>query len=157
MKEEFKRKIRISAGGIQSVLRLLPLLNFFRFGWLSFQYISHRVLRWTITPLCLALMLLINVHLAAEKGLFDLNIYGVSLWTQLLFYFTAFLGWMLENRLTRIKILFVPYYFFIMNLCVYLGFIRFIRNRQSVTWEKSIRSTMPIQDGLITDVGSLGI
>jgi cellulose synthase/poly-beta-1,6-N-acetylglucosamine synthase-like glycosyltransferase len=157
MKEEFKRKIRISAGGIQSVLRLLPLLNIFRYGWLSFQYISHRVLRWTITPLCLALMLLINVHLAEVKGLFDLNIYAVFLWTQLLFYFIAFLGWMFENRLTSIKILFVPYYFFIMNLCVYLGFIRFIRNRQSVTWEKSIRSTMPSQDGLITDVGSLGI
>ncbi len=39
VKEELKRKIRISAGGIQSVIRLRSLLNFFRYGTLSFQYI----------------------------------------------------------------------------------------------------------------------
>jgi cellulose synthase/poly-beta-1,6-N-acetylglucosamine synthase-like glycosyltransferase len=52
VKEELKRKVRISAGGIQSVIRLKSLLNIFKYGLLSFQYISHRVLRWTITPLC---------------------------------------------------------------------------------------------------------
>lgn len=51
VKEELKRKIRISAGGIQSVVRLRALLNIFRYGVLSFQYISHRVLRWTLAPL----------------------------------------------------------------------------------------------------------
>ena len=157
IKEELKRKIRISAGGIQSVLRLLPLLNVFRYGWLSFQYISHRVLRWTITPLCLVLLLLINVHLASEAGLFTMSIYPVLLWMQLLFYVAAFLGGMLENRSTRIKLLFVPYYFFIMNLCMYLGFFRFIRNRQSVTWEKSVRSTGLVHKDLLTDAGSLGL
>jgi cellulose synthase/poly-beta-1,6-N-acetylglucosamine synthase-like glycosyltransferase len=157
MKEELKRKIRIAAGGIQSVMRLLPLLNIFRYGWLSFQYISHRVMRWTITPLCLALLLLINVHLASETGLFTMSIYPALLWMQLFFYVAAFLGWMLENRSTRIKLLFVPYYFFIMNLCMYLGFLRFIRNRQSVTWEKSMRSTGLGHNGLITDAVSLGL
>ena len=46
MREEEKRKVRISAGGLQSVWRLRGLLNIFRYGILSFQYISHRVLRW---------------------------------------------------------------------------------------------------------------
>lgn len=50
MREEEKRKVRISAGGLQSVWRLRGLLNIFRYGILSFQYISHRVLRWTLTP-----------------------------------------------------------------------------------------------------------
>ncbi|MFK5970642.1 MAG: glycosyltransferase family 2 protein, partial [Candidatus Marithrix sp.] len=48
VKEELKRKIRIAAGGIQSIVRLYPLLNIFKYGLLSFQYISHRVLRWTV-------------------------------------------------------------------------------------------------------------
>jgi len=146
VKEELKRKIRISAGGIQSVIRLAPLLNIFRYGWLSFQYISHRVLRWTITPLCLVLIFIINAHLAAVIGLFTLGMYQVLLWMQLLFYAGALLGWILENRSTRIKLLFVPYYFFMMNLCVVLGFLRFIRKRQSVTWEKAIRSQEMIQN-----------
>jgi cellulose synthase/poly-beta-1,6-N-acetylglucosamine synthase-like glycosyltransferase len=152
VKEELKRKIRIAAGGIQSVIRLAPLLNIFRYGWLSFQYISHRVLRWTLTPMFLALIFLINIDLATKEGLLSLEIYPILLWIQLLFYVAAFIGWILEHRSTRIKILFVPYYFFIMNMSVFLGFFRFIRNRQSVSWEKSIRSPIPIKDKLITDI-----
>jgi cellulose synthase/poly-beta-1,6-N-acetylglucosamine synthase-like glycosyltransferase len=57
VKEEFKRKIRISAGGIQSIVRLRSLLNIFKYGTLSFQYISHRVLRWSLTPLSLILLI----------------------------------------------------------------------------------------------------
>ncbi|MCK5101993.1 MAG: glycosyltransferase family 2 protein, partial [Cyclobacteriaceae bacterium] len=46
--EELKRKIRIAAGGIQSIVRLKELLNPFKYGIITFQYISHRVLRWTL-------------------------------------------------------------------------------------------------------------
>ncbi|MFK7907650.1 MAG: glycosyltransferase family 2 protein, partial [Chitinophagales bacterium] len=45
VKEELKRKIRIAAGGIQAIVRLAPLLNIFKYGMLTFQYVSHRVLR----------------------------------------------------------------------------------------------------------------
>lgn len=50
MGEEGKRKKRIAAGGLQSVWRLRKLLNPFRYGVLWFQYVSHRALRWTLTP-----------------------------------------------------------------------------------------------------------
>ena len=50
MEDEKKRKVRISAGGIQAVIKLLPLLNFVKYGKLTFQYISHRALRWTLMP-----------------------------------------------------------------------------------------------------------
>ncbi len=53
MGEEGKRKKRIAAGGLQSVWRLRKLLNPFRYGVLWFQYVSHRVLRWTLTPVVL--------------------------------------------------------------------------------------------------------
>ena len=51
--EELKRKIRIAAGGIQSIVRLKSLFNPFNNPVLTFQYISHRVLRWTVTPFLL--------------------------------------------------------------------------------------------------------
>ena len=41
MKEEEKRKVRIAAGGIQAIYRLRKLLNPFRYGILSFQYVSR--------------------------------------------------------------------------------------------------------------------
>ncbi|MEL1239934.1 glycosyltransferase [Flavobacterium flavipallidum] len=141
VKEELKRKIRISAGGIQSIVRLRSLLNVFKYGTLSFQYISHRVLRWSLTPLCLVLLIPILTVIAIDEGIFSFGLYAVLFWLQLLFYVSALLGWFLENRETRVKILFVPYYFFIMNLSVVLGFFRYMKKSQSVNWERAKRAS----------------
>ncbi|WP_346854251.1 glycosyltransferase family 2 protein [uncultured Draconibacterium sp.] len=139
VKEELKRKIRISAGGIQSVVRLRSLLNVFKYGTLSFQYISHRVLRWTLTPLLLLCIIPINFLLAYNSGMNIQNIYTLLFYGQILFYAAALLGWFLENRKIKIKILFIPYYFFIMNLSVYLGFRRYLKGSQSVNWARAKR------------------
>lgn len=139
VKEELKRKVRISAGGLQSVVRLAPLLNIFKYGTLSFQYISHRVLRWTLTPLFLLLIIPINLVLALNEGIFSLGLYSLLFWGQVLFYAAALLGWFLENRQIKVKVLFVPYYFFIMNLSVYLGLGRYLKGSQSVNWERAKR------------------
>jgi cellulose synthase/poly-beta-1,6-N-acetylglucosamine synthase-like glycosyltransferase len=134
VKEELKRKIRIAAGGIQSVVRLYPLLNIFKYGLLSFQYISHRVLRWTITPIALLLLLIVNILLAPTSILFS-----IILALQALFYLSAFIGWKLENKELKVKIFFIPYYFYIMNYAVFMGFGRYLRNSQSVNWERAKR------------------
>ncbi|OJJ16492.1 glycosyl transferase [marine bacterium AO1-C] len=135
VKEEFKRKIRICAGGIQSILWLLPLLNIVRYGWLSFQYVSHRVLRWTLAPLALVLAFVANGWLAfSSSALFS------AFWVlQIGFYILAFGGWQVRNRSFKIKGLFVPYYFVVMNLSVFLGFWRYLKGQQSVVWEKAQR------------------
>lgn len=135
VKEELKRKIRIAAGGIQSVVRLYPLLNIFKYGMLSFQYISHRVLRWTITPICLLLILGVNVVLATSSTFFL-----AVLALQILFYIFAIIGWILEDKKMKIKIFFIPYYFFIMNYAVYMGFGRYLKKSQSVNWERAKRA-----------------
>jgi len=69
MKEEGKRKVRIAAGGIQATRRLRPLWNIFRYGWLSFQFVSHRVLRWTITPIALFLLVPLNIALLVIQAM----------------------------------------------------------------------------------------
>jgi hypothetical protein len=40
----------------------------------------------------------------------------------------------------KVKIFFVPYYFCMMNYSMYAGFLRFMRGRQSVLWEKAKRA-----------------
>lgn len=140
VKEELKRKIRISAGGIQSIIRLKELLNPFRYGVLSFQYISHRVLRWTLAPLGLLIMLLSNFFISLQDGLLNFsNFYTWTFWAQILFYTMALAGWYLESHKIKLKILYIPYYFFIMNMAVYLGFLRYIKKQQSVNWERAKR------------------
>lgn len=141
VREELKRKVRIAAGAIQAIVRLKPLLNIFRYGTLSFQYISHRLLRWTIAPLSLVFIFLINLILVIENGFMLNNLYTYLLAGQILFYALALTGWYLENKEIKHKILFVPYYFFIMNYAMFMGFFRFLKKQQKVTWERSKRSS----------------
>lgn len=136
VKEELKRKIRIAAGGIQSIIKLLPLLNIFKYGVLSFQYISHRVLRWTITPFLLILILILNLLLVIRE---TPSFYTTILILQFIFYISAVAGFILEKKQIKIKVLFVPYYFCIMNYAVLRGIVRYYTNKQSATWEKSKR------------------
>lgn len=136
IKEELKRKIRIAAGGIQSIVRLAPLLNIFKYGLLSFQYISHRVLRWTIAPLMLPLLFILNILLLKE-ALF----YEILFALQLLFYTMALLGWYLQSREINWKVLFIPFYFLMMNYAVYRGFFRYIAKSQSINWERAKRGS----------------
>ena len=135
--EELKRKVRIAAGGIQSIIWLNKLLNPFRFPTLSFQYLSHRVLRWTITPFLMICALLANLII-----LFDQEasaIYTILFIGQVLFYLAAYTGKVLEDRKVKVKILFVPYYFCMMNYAVIAGIIRYLFSEQSVVWEKAVR------------------
>ncbi|HEY3403913.1 MAG TPA: glycosyltransferase family 2 protein [Ohtaekwangia sp.] len=137
VREEWKRKVRISAGAFQAMLKLTYLLNPFRFGILTFQYVCHRVLRWTLAPLALPLILIANIALAAQGFIFYQAVFGL----QLAFYALAGMGYMLRDQKVSIKGFFVPYYFTVMNLSVYAGLIRFSRGRQSILWEKAQRAT----------------
>jgi biofilm PGA synthesis N-glycosyltransferase PgaC len=133
--DEWKRKVRISAGGLQAIARLPELLNPFRNGLITWQYISHRVLRWTLAPLALPLLILSNMVLYNES-----TFYQVCLLAQLAFYAIAVTGHLLRDKKISIKGFFVPYYFSMMNLSVFTGIGRLLKKQQSVIWEKSERA-----------------
>lgn len=134
MKEEEKRKVRIAAGGLQSVLRLSSLLNPLRHGILTFQYVSHRVLRWTVTPVAFFLLLPLNLFLAVSKGGLP---YSLLLSLQILFYMGGGCGYCLSARSMKNRFLYIPYYFLFMNLNVIKGFFYFGKRKGTDgTWEK---------------------
>lgn len=137
LKEEYKRKVRIASGGIQSIIRTSKLFNPFFMPLLGFQYLSHRVLRWTITPFLMILVVFVNAYLLVDNFNWLLAIIMVG---QIGFYSLAALGWLLERKEVRIKILFIPYYFCFMNYCVLIGIYRyFFTQKSSVLWDKAKR------------------
>lgn len=138
MQEEEKRKVRITAGGLQSIWRLRPLLNPFRYGVLSFQYTSHRVLRWSVTPFLLFALLPLNaaILLLGNAPIF----YGVILAMQLFFYLTGYWGYYLSTRQIKNKLLFIPYYFLFMNINVLKGIGYLRRKKGNGAWEKAKRA-----------------
>lgn len=138
--EEEKRKVRIAAGGLQSIARLWPLFNPLRYGIFSFQYVSHRVLRWSITPVLLFALLPLNVVLLF--GTERTALYVILWLLQALFYLAGSLGYYLSMRRTKNKLLFVPCYFLFMNLNVLRGmaYLSTRNDKEKGTWEKAQRA-----------------
>ena len=122
--EESKRKRRIAAGGLQSSWRLRSLMNPLRHPVVAFQFVSHRVLRWTITPVCLFALIPLNTILVLSgEGI----IYTILWILQILFYASALAGMKISK------------YFVFMNLNVFRG-MAYLINNTSGTWEKAKRA-----------------
>lgn len=136
IKDEMKRKVRICAGAFQAMVLLKELFNVFKYPVASFQFISHRILRWTACPVALVLLLISNLLIAGMGGSI---FYQVVLTGQLLFYGMGITGWIYASRNIRLKAVYIPFYFLFMNLSVFIGFSRFLRNKQTVLWEKAAR------------------
>lgn len=136
LEEESKRKRRIAAGGLQSIWWLRSMLNPLHQPVVAFQFISHRVLRWSITPIALLLLIPLNVLLVFLKAGAVYNWIWVL---QILFYIAAFLGYLLERKGKKKKFLYIPYYFLFMNLNVFKGMAYLKSHKSSGAWEKAKR------------------
>jgi len=135
--EESKRKRRIAAGGLQSIWWLRRMLNPLRQPLVAFQYISHRVLRWSVTPIAMLLLLLANILLVVMGAS---TVYTLMLALQLLFYLAALMGWLLSRSGHKNKLLYTAYYFIFMNINVFRGMAYLRSHLNSGAWEKAKRS-----------------
>jgi biofilm PGA synthesis N-glycosyltransferase PgaC len=134
--DERKRKVRIAAGGFQAIGMLKGLLAFWKYPRLSFLYISHRVLRWAVSPFCLIGAFIANGMLVLDKSgpLFTVLFIG-----QCCLYGAAALA-ALQPAFRRSRLVKLAYYFVFMNACAILGFFRYLKGNQSVAWEKARRA-----------------
>lgn len=135
IKDEQKRKIRIAAGGFQAIYSLRSALKFWQYPRLSFLYISHRVLRWTLSPICLVISFLSSFILFIK---FHTVIVSILFLPQLILYLFAIIAYV-SPSLNKRKILQLPFYFVFMNVSVFIGFYRYIKGNQSAIWEKAKR------------------
>ncbi len=137
VKEELKRKIRISAGNWQAIKRLSGKLLITKTPVLFFQYLSHKVLRWAVAPFLLILIFLLSIPLALSGD----NIYEGLFFAQLGFYLVAMLGYIFQNRRTQFTALFIPYYFCVMNYASIAGLVKYLSGKQTANWDKAKRKS----------------
>ena len=135
--EESKRKRRIAAGGLQSIWWLRRMLNPLRQPLVAFQYISHRVLRWSLAPISMLILLVVNIVLVAMGAG---TLYTVLLALQAAFYLAALSGWWLSRHGYKNKLLYTAYYFIFMNINVFRGMAYLRSHSNSGAWEKAKRS-----------------
>lgn len=136
LEEESKRKRRIAAGGLQSIWRLRGLMNPLKHPLVAFQFISHRVLRWSVAPFALLALVPLNVALVMMNA----GWLYTAIWIlRILFYLGAWTGLQLSMKGKRGGIFFVAYYFLFMNLNVFRGISYLYSHKNSGNWEKAKR------------------
>jgi cellulose synthase/poly-beta-1,6-N-acetylglucosamine synthase-like glycosyltransferase len=133
LSEEFRRKIRISAGNFQN------LCTFFKLVWppwtgLSFSFISHKVLRW-IGPFFLLLTMASSIILSAGSPL-----YLVLVIIQAALLSSSILDFLLRKIGIHIVFLRFITHFFSMNLALLAGFFKFIKGSETNVWNPTKRT-----------------
>jgi biofilm PGA synthesis N-glycosyltransferase PgaC len=127
---EWRRRVRIAAGGFQSIRWLPGLLSPAR-GWVAWQYFSHRVLRWAATPFLLPAVYGLNLLLLG------LPFYRLIFLAQTTLYAAALLGYVLARRGIQRGPFHAAFYFCFTNVAALAGFWRYVTGTQPVTWAKA--------------------
>jgi poly-beta-1,6-N-acetyl-D-glucosamine synthase len=129
--QEFKRKVRMIAGGFQAVGVLKSVLNPMNHPIVFFQFVSHKILRW-LGPIFMVMLYLANLFLL--ESIF----YQITFALQLAFYVFALAATFWKSLRGRVLFYF-PYYFCSLNLAASIGIKRFLFGQQTVKWEKITR------------------
>ncbi len=130
LRGEWQRRTRIAAGGVQAIRRLGSLLAW-PWGLITWQYLSHRVLRWAVTPILLPALLVLNL------SLWSIPPYRLLALGQIVFYLISLVGFYQAHRGKRHGMMYTIFFFVFANLAALAGMVRGLSDRQPVTWARS--------------------
>ena len=136
LKDEWNRKVRIAAGGIQSLFLLGKALNPFRYPLLAFQFFSHRVLRWVFCAPAFIFLLISNGAILFQEST---SLFTLIMLLQIAFYLCAIIGWQLAKNNRSFFLFNIPFYIVFMHAAMLAGIVRYANGQQSVLWEKAKR------------------
>lgn len=123
--DEFSMRVRVSLRAFHALVASRALLHP-SYGLFAFQLLVHKVLRYLlIVPLASALVC--SAVLAAHP------VYGVLFGLQLAAWLLAALGWLSGGRIRR-RVVFVPFYFSLINLAAGAALVGFLRGQRQVMW-----------------------
>ena len=124
-RREFEHKVGTLLREMTVFSRHLGLLNGFRYGLFSYQYVCRTLLRWAV-PALLLVALLSNLTLAFNSGLFFLLAGG-----QVFFYTLAILGLLQDvNAPFLTYLLKVPSHFVLVNAAALTAWWKFLRGER---------------------------
>jgi biofilm PGA synthesis N-glycosyltransferase PgaC len=130
--QELERKIRTNEGFLRDVRYLLPALNPWR-SPIWWRFLSHHVMR-RLVPFAMIAAFATSLVLSGAS-----NFYGLVFLAQFVFYAGAMVGLLLERRQVRFRVFYLPFYFSFANAAVLLAWVRWIRGKQQLTWERTER------------------
>jgi cellulose synthase/poly-beta-1,6-N-acetylglucosamine synthase-like glycosyltransferase len=133
IEEEFRRKVRISAGNFQNLNRYKKLL-WPPFTGLAFCFLSHKVFRW-YTPVFMTVAFLCSFILA-----FFSNYYLYIVFLQLILFMSPLMDKAMKAFGIHIKLIRFATHFILMNLALLKGLIWYTKGVQSNVWQPTQRN-----------------
>jgi cellulose synthase/poly-beta-1,6-N-acetylglucosamine synthase-like glycosyltransferase len=127
-KDEFRRKARIATGNFQNLFYFKDLLSRF-YTNIGFAYISHKVLRW-LTPFFFLLNFISCVILVKTNICFEMIFFG-----QLFLFVIPIINWLLVKSKIKIGLFISLSHFMIMNVALFVGFVRYSNGVGSSVWQ----------------------
>jgi cellulose synthase/poly-beta-1,6-N-acetylglucosamine synthase-like glycosyltransferase len=128
--DEFKMRIRVIVRGMTGMLYARKLYNPFKFPFVAFQLISHKVMRWLVPCFCVVAFIM-NILLVNSST----HLYQVLFTGQILFYLMALVGFFLEKKGIHKMIFYIPLYFCIVNLASLISLFKVLKGETIVTWQ----------------------
>jgi cellulose synthase/poly-beta-1,6-N-acetylglucosamine synthase-like glycosyltransferase len=130
--KEFDMRVRVAIRTINALVRRAGMLNPFRHGFFAFQLFSHKVLRYLVPELLLA-VLAITVWLVLGH-VAPVLLYQVMLAGQVAVYVGAVVGWLCLRWKIKIPLVHIPFYFVHANMAALVAFFKYLRGERKVTW-----------------------
>lgn len=132
VKDEFNRKVRTLIRGMAALFFKANLLNPVKFGFFSFELISHKLMRWLV-PFFLIFLFLSNMNLLYSR------FYIFAFVLQAIFYLLAAMS-LLEYHGIYNKIWGkVPLYFSTVNVAILTAWYRYAKGSRQELWDSTKR------------------
>ena len=135
--DEMKMRVRVIAQTFSDLWRNRAMMNPFRSGLYAWQLFSHKIMRYFV-PFVLLALLGASAILSLESPL-----YRIVFLLQMLGYSCAVASWLLEKSGVRSRVLALPQYFLLANVAALIACYQFVRGERYSRWE-------PIREGSIT-------
>jgi len=127
--KEAKRKQRIVNRSFRGLMKVKAVLNPLKYGFFSFEVISHKLLRW-LMPVFIVLFAVGSIYLGYQQ----LDTFKVTSLLGILFLWLAQVGYLKSEQTKISKVFFIPYYFLMVNYYSLMGVITAIAGNIQVTW-----------------------
>ncbi len=142
-KGEFNRQVRISNRTIRALVSQRGLMNPFKYGFFSFELLSHKVSKMLV-PFFLLSAFVLNLFLL-NQGI----IYLAAFLVQLFFYILSLLSY--SRRMKNFsRLISMSHTFMVVNIAIFIGWIKYIKGDTYTTWTTA-------REGLGNNKPSMGV
>ena len=129
--EEFRMRIRVIIRALNALFKMRKMMNPIKYGLFALDLISHKLLRFAV-PLFLFAAFVANIVILPDH-----DFYIFTLLAQIVLYFSAIIGFVLQRKNIKKLPFYVPFYFCMVNLAAVIAMYKYIRGERMVTWKPS--------------------